>query len=215
MIESIMMGEDCEVLPLLIKLHSPNESPEILDVTYNTGTMWKGIVDKYKVYTMDIDPAFETDYIGDFKDMSFIDRKFDVVVFDPPHLPTNAASKGSSKIWEHSYGITDDVGMGRDGDNVVPLFDPFFSSVKKILVKNGIVLAKISDIVHNHKYQWQHVDLIISARNAGLMPCDMIVKRSASAGKLRSSKWKNQYHTRRCHSYWIVVRNSNRCERPH
>lgn len=215
MIESVIFGEDWDVIPLLISLHSPTEIPEILDVTYNTGTMWKGIRSNYNISTLDIDPAFETDYVGDFRDMSFIDKKFDIVVFDPPHLPTHAASENSSKIWEYRYGITNESGVGRDGDNVSPLFTPFFSSAKKILISNGIILAKISDMVHNHKYQWQHIDLIISAQREGLTPCDMIVKKSASGGKLRSSKWENQYHTRRCHSYWIVLRNSNRCERPH
>lgn len=88
----------------------------------------------------------------------------------------------------------------------------FFKEAKRILKENGIVLAKIADIVHNHKYQWQHVDFIIAAREIGLTPCDMIIKADPNAGNLSSSKWKNIKHVRKAHCYWIVCR-SGTCER--
>lgn len=44
-------------------------------------------------------------------------------------------------------------------------------------------------------------------------PCDMLIKRDPSAGNMISGAWKNQMHLRRAHCYWIVLRNSNKCER--
>jgi hypothetical protein len=160
---------------------------------------------------MDIDSSFDVDYVADFGSMPFDNASFDVLVFDPPHLPTNAASKNSSRMWEQSYGITA-TGEGRDGDNVSGMFPRFLKEAKRVLVKGGIVLCKIADLVHNHRYQWQHVDFINSVNACGMTPCDLVIKCDPAAGKLKSSKWVNVKHFRKAHCYWIVVRNSNKCE---
>ena len=88
-------------------------------------------------------------------------------------------------------------------------FSKFEGTVLKI---GGIVLAKIADIVHNHHYQWQQVDFINAVREVGMTPCDMMIKCDPCAGSLQSSKWNNVKHLRKAHCYWIVVRNSKRCE---
>lgn len=210
--KSVLMGRDNEVIPLLLEIHCNIENPYILDCTHNKGTMWKGL--NYNLKTLDIDPSFNTDFVGDFRNMDFIeDNSFDVLVFDPPHLPTNAASEHSSNIWKKRYGITDDKDMGRDGDNVSEMFIPFLDEAKRVLKRDGIVLVKLADLIHNHKYQWQHVDFINAVnRVGGMTPCDMMIKVDPSAGNLTSSKWTNVRHLRKSHCYWIVVRNSNRCE---
>lgn len=105
--------------------------------------------------------------------MPFVDKLFDVMVFDPPHLPANAASTNSSKIWEKTYGITADDEL-RKCNNISNLFLPFLKEAKRVLVKEGIILAKIADIVHNHKYQWHHVDFINASKEVEMTPCDML-----------------------------------------
>lgn len=210
--KSFLMGKDNQVIPILLNIHCNTETPLILDCTHNSGKMWKGL--DYNLTTLDIDEQFKTDYIGDFRNMDFIgDQTYDVLVFDPPHLPTNGASKNSSNIWKTMYGITDTKGMGRDGDNISEMFLPFLKEAKRVLKNDGIILAKIADLTHNHRYQWQHVDFINAVNLiGGMTPCDMMIKADPSAGNLTSSKWKNVKHLRKSHCYWIVVRNSNRCE---
>lgn len=126
----MLLGKDNDALLLLLGLHAmPN--PIILDCTYNKGTMWDGT--GIKPMTNDIDPQFGTDYVADFRDMMFAaDEAYDVLVFDPPHLPTHAASPQSSGIWEQRYGITAN-GEGREGDNVTGLFKPFLKEAKRVL----------------------------------------------------------------------------------
>jgi hypothetical protein len=46
------------------------------------------------------------------------------------------------------------------------------------------VLAKIADLVHNHRYQWQQVDFINAVREVGMTPCDMMIKCDPCAGNL-------------------------------
>jgi len=205
---SVVMGRDRDVLPLLLDLHAA-PAPEILDVTHNRGVMWKGT--SYRPTTMDIDPTFDCDVTADFRAIPFPGGSFDVVVFDPPHLPAAAASVGSSGIWRSRYGIVA-TGDYRQGDNVSPAFFDFLVEAKRVLRPDGIVLAKIADLVHNHSYQWQHVDFINAARATDLTPCDVVVKVDPSHANLASSKWTTVHHLRSAHTFWIVVR-KGRCER--
>jgi len=208
--ESVLYGRDPQALDILIGLHA-TATPRILDATSNTGKMWKGCSYAPAV-RMDIDPTFAPDVVGDFRAMPFENESFDLIVFDPPHLPVAAASPNSSGIWRERYGITSDSGRGRDGDSVSGQFSPFLSEAKRVLCAEGIVLAKLADIIHNHRYQWHLVDFVCAARSAGLTPCDLLIKRDPSGGSLKSSKWQNVRHLKRSHSYFVVVR-KGRCEK--
>jgi len=207
---SVFYGKDYELIPTLLNIHCESNNPLILDCTANTGKMWKNL--KYKLIRMDINEEFKPDIVGDFNNIPFKDNMFDVLVFDPPHLPTNACSKNSSKIYEKSYGITNNSGVGRDGDNVSEMFKSFLQEAKRVLKNGGIILAKIADLIHNHRYQWQHVDFINYVKQENMTPCDMMIKSDPNAGHLKSSKWINVKHLRKNHCFWIVVRNSDKCE---
>jgi hypothetical protein len=213
--ESVLMGRDPEAIERLMGVHAP-DAPRILDATHNTGKMWKGC--SYQPdHTLDIDPQFAPDTVGDFRSMPIEDESFEVIVFDPPHLPVAMASQGSSEHpnvvrFRKQYGLTADAGMGRGGDNVCEQFGPFLLEARRVLTDDGIVLAKLADLIHNHRYQWQVVDFIVAVRQVDLTPCDLLIKRDPAGGNLKSSKWKNVHHLRRVHSNWIVVR-KGRCER--
>ena len=207
--KSVLFGTDNKVIPILIKLHSSASDPLVFDCTYNKGTMWKDL--SYNIVKSDVDSTFSVDVVSDFFQMPFRDSVFDVVAYDPPHLPTHAASKNSSKIWERRYGITS-KGAGREADNVSGMFMPFLVEAKRVLKENGIILAKIADLVHNHRYQWQHVDFINEVNKVGMTPCDVMIKCDPKAGNLKSSKWRNVKHLRKAHCFWIVVRKSKKCE---
>lgn len=207
--KTVLNGYDYEALDILISIHCAVKNPKILDCTYNTGKMWKK--SSYKPIRMDINPDLELDVVGDFAKMPFENESFDIIVFDPPFLPTNAASKNSSKIWEKQYGITAS-GEGREGENINGMFLPFLKEAKRVLRHNGIILSKIADLVHNHKQQWQQVSYINAVMETGMTPCDMLIKCDPNAGNLTSSKWKNVKHLRKAHSYWIVTR-KGKCEK--
>lgn len=213
-----LMGTDRDALEVLLSVHGVGS--DILDCTFNTGKMWDGIIQKYRPKTMDIDPAHRTDFVADFRSMSAVvgTSCYDVLVFDPPHLPHAIASAGSSDHpnvirWRANYGLNDGGDEHREADHVAAMFLPFFREAAKVLRPDGVALCKISDMVHNHRYQWQHVDLIAAARESGMTPCDMLVKIDPTGGNLKSSKWENVHHLRRNHCFWIVVRNGPRCER--
>ncbi|KAB2806974.1 hypothetical protein F9L07_28490 [Pimelobacter simplex] len=207
---SVVLGKDRDVIPQLIETHAVAE-PRIIDVTFNKGVMWKGT--GYAPYRVDVSREMspEADLIADCRALPLADSSWDVVAFDPPHLPAAAASAGSSGIERAQYGLTAE-GDYRQGDNINPLFVDFLHEARRILSPEGIVIAKIADLVHNHRYQWQHVALINAAESIGMTVCDAVIKIDPTAGNLKSSKWQRVNHFRRGHCFWLVIRMGSRCE---
>ena len=96
--------------------------------------------------------------------------------------------------------------------NVSDIFQPFLESVKTVIKPEGILIAKIADLTHNHRYQWQMVTFVNICNELGVVPCDMLIKQDPLAGRLISSKWENVKHLRKAHCYFIVCRFNKRCE---
>jgi len=195
--------QDHKILDILIPMHSPCENPVVLDCTYNTGKMWKKC--KYKpTITLDIDPKYNTIIVGSFKKMPLENRCIDIVVFDPPFLTSDGDSKYSSKVYKECYGITNND-VDRDGLNISKIFIPFLIEAKRIIKKRGIIIAKIGDMIHSGRYQWQHCDLINEAIKLGMNVDDMFIKIRNNV--MNSSKWNNILHLRKNHSFFIVIKN--------
>jgi SAM-dependent methyltransferase len=204
---SVMLARDPEVLQKMLEFYA-NNSDSVLDVTANQRRMWDGVEWGGQVHYMDIDAAMKPDTVADFRSIPFPDASFDVIVFDPPHLPVAAASPCSDKTFAANYGL----GQSMKADNVSAYFAPFLTEAHRILKPDGLIFAKLKDFVHNHKYQWTLTDFVCAVREQpGLTPCDLIVKRDPSAGNMKSSKWINAHHVRNCHCWWIIVR-KGKCE---
>lgn len=207
---SVVVGTDADVIPLLIATHSVVASPTIVDVTHNVGVMWRGAGFSPAV-RLDLDAAQAVDAVADCRALPLRDSSVDVLVFDPPHLPAASAGGGWAE-GRAAYGL-DTEATWREGDNIAPLFDGFLREAQRVLSDDGILLAKLVDLVHNHRYQWQHVDFIGACRAAGMTACDLAVKVDPTSGNLKSGRWERVLHLRRAHCYWIVVRPGARCER--
>lgn len=207
-----VVGTDQEALVRLLTIHAPPE-PRILDVTHNRGVMWQRL--PYQVHRSDIDPALYqeglTDTVADFRSLPFGDGSFDVIVFDPPHL-THAGGTGVMGEWHARYGLDKTYSQATAPST---LFEPFLCEAGRVLVQDGVILAKICDQVHGRAYQWQHVDLIVAARARGFTPCDMVLSIHHGRGGLVDPRWKRVYHVRQVHTYWLVLRNGPSCMSRH
>lgn len=93
--DSVFYGKDRELLPKLLDFYVAPDA-RILDCTANRRRMWEGVVRAPAPIFMDLDPTVGPDVVGDFRALPFPDASFDVLVFDPPHLPQAATSPGSS-----------------------------------------------------------------------------------------------------------------------
>ncbi len=204
-IPSVWLGDDAELLEHLLSFYPRKRPMDILDATVNGGRFWKG--SKRKVIGMDINAAHKPAVVGDNRKMPFKDECFDVVVYDPPHIPNQGQDR--SKDFTTRFGLVE-KSLKNNGYNFSHTFPPFMAEAFRVLRQEGILLCKITDYVHGHRYQWAHVDLILAGKAAGFCPCDCIVK--VRNGPIIDPKWKIAHHARRQHCFWLVFRKSAKCE---
>lgn len=207
-ISSVWEGSDADLIEEMLEFYPILDPHPILDATYNAGRFWRGST--RSVTSMDIEPRHEPDIVADNRIMPGIaDSSFAVVVYDPPHVGPQGRDK-SCKRFDIDFGATVECGK-EHGWSLSYLYPPFLAQAKRVLMPDGILLAKITDIVNNHRQRWAHCDFMAMAEDAGFVVCDLIVK--VRSGPMRSAKWKNAHHARKRHCFWIVCRNGPYSER--
>ncbi len=202
---SVWYGDDAELIEKLLQFYPRKRPKKILDATVNRGRFWRG--SKRPVTGMDIDPRFDPDVVGDNTNMPFPDGDFDVIVYDPPHIPNQGKDK--QKDFNERFGLVL-KSPKENGYTFSHTFPPFAREAYRVLRKEGILLCKLTDYIHHHRYQWAHIEFVNAARDAGFIACDCIIK--VRKGPIIDPKWKTAHHTRRQHCYWLVFRKSNKCE---
>ena len=202
---SVWYGEDAELLEHLLDFYPRKRPRKILDTTVNGGRFWRS--SRRPVVGMDIDPRHHPNLVADNSAMPFSDKSFDVLVYDPPHIPNQG--KDNKKDFGTRFGLV--VRSSKENHyTFTHTFPPFAREAHRVLKEEGILFCKITDYVHHHRYQWAHIELIHAAQEVGFTACDCIVK--IRKGPIIDPKWKLAHHTRRQHCYWIVFRKSKKCE---
>ncbi|HVP45846.1 MAG TPA: hypothetical protein VMT32_04660, partial [Bryobacteraceae bacterium] len=156
---------------------------------------------------LDIEITHRPSIVGDNTKMPFRAASFDVVVYDPPHVPNQGKDK--KKDFNIRFGLGQ-RSPKEHGYSFSHLYPGFVQEAHRVLRPEGILLSKVADYVHDHQYQWAHVDLVQAARAVGFTACDCIIK--IRKGPIIDPKWKVAHHSRRQHCYWLVFRKSDRCE---
>jgi SAM-dependent methyltransferase len=202
---SVWEGEDGELLERLLGFYPRRRPRRILDATLNGGRFWRG--SSRPVIGIDIDARHRPAIVADNTKMPFPDGSFDVVVYDPPHVPNQG--KDRTKDFNIRFGLGR-RSLKENGYSFAHMYPPFLAEAFRVLRREGLLLAKITDYVHDHEYKWAHVDFMQAAREVGFQPCDCIVK--VRKGPIIDPKWKVAHHTRRQHCFWLILRKSDRCE---
>lgn len=202
---SVWYGDDAELIEKLLNFYPRKRPRRILDATVNKGRFWRN--SKRPVTGLDIDPRNKPNVVGDNTLMPFPDEDFDVVVYDPPHVPNQG--KDNKKDFNKRFGLVL-RSHKENGYTFSHTFPPLLREAFRVLRPEGVLLCKIADYVHHHRYQWAHIELVNAARTAGFIPCDCIVK--IRRGPIIDPKWKTAHHSRRQHCYWLVFRKSSKCE---
>lgn len=202
---SVWTGDDAELLDELLRLYPRKPPRSILDSTVNGGRFWRG--SNRPVVGMDIDARYRPHVVGDNGSMPFRNGTFDVVVYDPPHIPNQGVDK--SKDFNSRFGLGQRVPKELQY-SFAHTYPSFLEEAWRVLRSEGILLSKIADYVHHHRYQWAHVEFLQAARTVGFRACDCIIK--IRKGPIVDPKWKIAHHTRRQHCYWLVFRKSDKCE---
>jgi hypothetical protein len=205
-LDSVWYGEeDADLIEQLLRFYPHHEPQLILDATVNGRRFWRGTT--RPVVGLDIDPRHCPDVCADNAAMPFRSATFDVVVYDPPHIPNQGSDR--SKDFNRRFGLGA-RSPKEQGYTFAHTYPAFMAGAWRILTDGGILLCKIVDYVHNHRYQWAHIDLIKAGQAAGFTACDCIIK--VRKGPIIDPKWKVAHHSRRQHCYWVIFRKSSRCE---
>lgn len=207
-ISSVWEGSDAELLEEMFRFYPSIAVEPILDATHNAGRFWRN--SKRRVVSMDIDPQYKPMIVADNRNMVGVkDASFSVVVYDPPHVGPQGRDK-SSKRFDVDFGATMPCGPSENW-TLSYLYPPFLKEAKRVLKPEGLLLAKITDMVNNHRSRWAHCDFMSMAHEAGFTVCDLIVK--IRRGPMVSDRWKTAHHARKRHCFWIICRNGHHCER--
>ena len=207
-ISSVWERSDGELIEAMLAFYPTITPAPILDATYNGGRFWRNST--RKVVSMDIDPQHKPMILADNRVMKGVpSSKFGVVIYDPPHVGPQGRDK-SVKRFDVDFGATMECGKDQDW-TLSYLYPPFLKQAKRVLKPNGLLLAKITDMVNCHRSKWAHCDFIRMADEAGFTVCDLIVK--IRSGPMISTKWKKAHHARKRHCFWIICRNGESCER--
>lgn len=202
---SVWEGEDAPLIEQMLDFYARQEPGLILDATVNAGRFWRG--SRRRVVGLDVDRKHGPTFQGDNTRMPFRNECFDVVVYDPPHVPNQG--RDQQKDFNTRFGLVLKSGPAF-GYNFSHLYPPFAVEAYRVLVPEGILLCKIADYIHNHRMQWAHIDMVQAARGAGFVACDCIIK--IRKGPIMDPKWKIAHHARRQHCYWLIFRKSKKCE---
>jgi len=207
-ISSVWERTDSELLEAMFGFYASIDPEPILDATYNAGRFWKG--SRRRVISMDLDPRYQPMIVGDNRKMTGVpSAHFGTVVYDPPHVGPQGRDK-SRKKFDVDFGATVECGKEQNW-NLSYLYPPFLRQAKRVLKPDGLLLAKITDMVNNHRSKWAHCDFMRMAEEEGFAVCDLIVK--IRNGPMLSDKWKEAHHALKRHCLWIVGRNRPGCVR--
>ena len=134
---SVWFGEDSELLDKMLRFYPRRMPKDILDATVNGGRIWKGL--DWQYIGMDIDPVHHPDVVGDNTDMPFDDASFDVVVYDPPHIPNQG--KDRSKDFNSRFGLTL-KSPKEEGYSFAFMYPPFAKEAYRVLRRKGYCCVK-------------------------------------------------------------------------
>ena len=99
---SVWYGEeDAQLLERLLLFYPRTTPRRILDATVNGGRFWRN--SHRKVIGLDIDLRHRPAVCGDNTVMPFRDSSFDVVVYDPTHIPNQGRDR--SKDFNTRFGL--------------------------------------------------------------------------------------------------------------
>ena len=101
---SVWDGSDAELLEERRSDSHPCAQPQrILDATVNLGRFWEG--SQRPVVGLDIENQHHPDVVGDNQYIPFSDDSFDVIVYDPPHIPNQGQDRSSQSALNTRFGL--------------------------------------------------------------------------------------------------------------
>lgn len=193
-----------EILKDIIKLYIPTGRIEA-DVTYSKGVFYKDGSVKRPRYRFDILPQTEDTRKADCRDLPIKSNSIGSMIFDPPFLATSGKSlekEGDNNLMLRRFGYYPNE------RELHRFYREALREAHRVLLNEGILIVKCQDKISSGKQYLSHVYLLNCAIEQGFYPEDIFVLIAKSR---LTADWqaKNQKHSRKFHSYFIVLRKSN------
>lgn len=205
---------NCHVFPILNMIKSVSDNQiEILqsiqqlycpdgfecDLTYGNGGFWKDIDEPQ--YCFDIDPLKSHVVKAKSDEIPLSDNSLNNIVFDPPFLTYIKKSR------EHANGkmiMAKRFGGYYKYSELMNHYEFTLYECSRLLKKNGILVFKCQDIIHNHRMHCTHHNVINWAEkwNFRLEDLFVLAKKNRMPGPQRGK----QRHARIYHSYFLVFK---------
>lgn len=188
-----------EAIENIMKLHGIEQFD--LDCTYSKGAFYKGIIEpKMK---SDLFPLSEDVIQADSRDLHFLeDGSIESMMVDPPFVIVGSGfdkNKGEGSITAKRFSGYADYEA---------LKNHYIGTIResyRVLKDKGLLVFKCQDTVSGGKNHFTHNLVMQMALFCGFYPKDLIVLVSNKrVNAFNGSKWKNQHHARKYHSYFWV-----------
>lgn len=186
-----------EILKSIIEIHCPSGID--LDMCYGNGKFYETI--KQPRFKYDIDPQLPGVEKADSVSIPLEASSVKSIVFDPPFL---------TYIKNDRNHVDGKMAMARRFGGYYKyseLEDHYIHSISeayRLLKKNGVLIVKCQDIIHNHKLHPTHIFVYLWASSEGFSLIDLFVL-TAKNRMPRINRGK-QRHARINHSFFMVFK---------
>ncbi len=137
-LDSVWYGEeDAELIEQLLAFYPHREPRMILDATVNARRFWRDST--RRLIGVDIDPRHRPDICADNRAMPFAANSFDVVVYDPPHIPNQGRDR--SKDFKTRFGLGARSAK-ENGYTFAHTYPAFMAEAWRVLVDYGVLIVQ-------------------------------------------------------------------------
>ena len=203
MIQSVYIGDDAELIPLVLDLH--RAGPLVLDATWGHGGFWRTtnpdapnsrelIALDRRMATGEISPAGSASFVaGDFTRLPFRDGIFNAILFDPPFLTRG----GDQALMKRRYGSFDTY------EDLIAAITRARDEFHRVLRIDGVIVFKIQDFPEGRIRKWSHIDAANIWTKVFRLD-DLIVK--VATTNLRTTAIRQQQRSKSAHTFFMVFR---------
>jgi DNA modification methylase len=183
-----------EILRAISVLHNGGE-PFECDPTYSTGNFYNNF--QKPTLKFDLTPQLAEVKQADCRNLPLASGTVKSIIFDPPFVMSGDAGQ------DNPNGIISTRFTSfRNYTELKALYIPAISEFYRVLAPRGLFVIKCQDSVNSQKQYIVHADVIRWAQDAGFYCKDLFIL--IRKNLLMDSRWKNQRHARKAHSYFLV-----------
>lgn len=195
--------DQTEIIDGILKLYSKNNQID-LDPTYSKGKFYDNTGIKVPTYCFDINPQTPNCKEADCRNLPLKDECVEVMMFDPPFLATTGKSLQGT---DENNIINKRFGVYPSEKELHQFYVDSLREAYRVIKPNGILIFKCQDKVSSGKQYMSHNFIINAATKVGFYPKDIFIL--VARNRLIANWQRNQQHSRKYHSYFLVFQKCN------